>query len=68
MVIVRYEPEAIVSFDGTYALVGHYGEPTSVLIWCRKGERLPFVAGGDTVVTPAWFVRLTAESSMRVAA
>jgi hypothetical protein len=32
MVIVRYEPGDVASLDGAYALVGHYGEATNVLI------------------------------------
>lgn len=68
MVIVRYEPGDIAPLDGAYALVGHYGEATDVLIWRRKGEPLPLTTGVDVLVSPAWFVRLAEESSMRAAA
>jgi hypothetical protein len=68
MVIVRHEPGDVAPVDGAYVLVGHYGETTNVLIWCRKGERLPSVAGINGIVAPAWFVRRAAESSMRAAA
>lgn len=68
MVIVRYEPGDVTPLDGAYALVGHYGETANVLIWRRKGERLPPAAGVNGIVAPAWFVRLAAESSMRAAA
>jgi len=65
MVIVRHEPGGVAPLDGTYALVGHYGEPTNVLIWRRKGEQLPIATGGDGVVAPGWFVLVAAEASIR---
>lgn len=67
MIIVRYEPGALAPADGTYALVGHYGEATNFAVSCEKGERLPLVVvGGD--FGPLWFVRILEEASTRVAA
>jgi hypothetical protein len=67
MAIMRHEPGALAPADGTYALVGHYGEATNFAVSCQKGERLPLVVvAGD--FGPLWFVRIAEEALTRVAA
>jgi len=39
-----------------------------MLIWHRKDERLPPATAVGVLVSPAWFVRLVEENSMRAAA
>jgi hypothetical protein len=52
--IRRYEPGETALARGTYALVGHYGEPTGVAMWREAGEELPVVTA--EVEYPIWFV------------
>lgn len=54
MAIVRFEPGTAVPQAGTYALVGHYGEPLGRWCWRDAGERLPPTASRDE--TEGWYV------------
>jgi hypothetical protein len=65
MAIVRYKPGGLVLEDGRYVPVGHYGEFTDVVAWCRQGERFPPVLGSGDLIAPVWFVRLLAEEEIR---
>lgn len=67
MVLVRNEPGGLVPVDDLYVLVGHYGEPTNLVVWRQQGERFPAAAGADDVVAPVSFVRLIAEGPIRTA-
>jgi hypothetical protein len=51
--ILRQAPGEAALVAGTYALVGHYGEPLGLTQCCEKGEGLPLVAATDQLV---WFV------------
>jgi hypothetical protein len=57
MPVVRWTPGDTAPWQGVYALVGHYGEPTDFAVLCGAGERLPVV-----VLTadygPFWFVHV----------
>jgi hypothetical protein len=55
MVIVRLAPGDAAPWTGTYALVGHYGEPTSYSVKRKAGERLPVVELMADI-EPVWFV------------
>jgi hypothetical protein len=68
MAIVRHEAGAIAPADGTYALVGHYGEATNFAIRCRKGERLPLAIVSEDLEPPLWFVQVGEETSVRLVA
>lgn len=68
MPVMRYEAGEVVPADGTYALVGHYGEATSFAVRCRKGERLPLAIVSEELESPLWFVQIGEESSVRLAA
>ena len=57
MPILRHAPGEIVSIAGTYALVGHYGEPTNITVRCEIGDRLPFVTSA-VGFGPLWFHRV----------
>jgi hypothetical protein len=66
--IVRHEAGEEAPENGTYALVGHFGEATSFAVWCRQGERLPLVIVSEQLATPLWFVRVSEQSANRLAA
>jgi hypothetical protein len=68
MAIIRHEAGTRVPADGMYALVGHYGEATGFAAWFEKGERLPLAVVSEEVENPLWFVRISEESSTRLAA
>jgi hypothetical protein len=68
MPVVRHEAGAPVPADGTYALVGHYGEATGFAVQCRKGERLPLAIVSEEVEPPLWFVQVGEEASNRLVA
>lgn len=52
MAILRHAPGERVEIAGTYALVGHFGEPMGFAKWFEVGDRLPLaVADG-----PLWYV------------
>jgi hypothetical protein len=55
MAILRQSPGEIAFSSGTYALVGHYGEPTGFAVGVKQGDRLPLVAVA-TRNGPLWFV------------
>ncbi len=52
--VVRFEPGDQVPWDGTYALVHEWGEPSGFSISCCRGARLPLVAVADD--GPHWYV------------
>lgn len=52
----RHEPGDIVPVSGFYILVGHYGEATSLAVWCEQGDSLPLIAT-TSELGPFWFVR-----------
>lgn len=58
MTIVRYERGTPAPRDAQYAVVGHYGEPTGVIVWRGFGEALPSPEADGKVATPLWFVEL----------
>jgi hypothetical protein len=66
MPIRRYEPGETVPFRGTYALVGHYGEPTEAAVWLDAGDRLPFAMAA--IEGPLWFVLVSISSEKAIAA
>lgn len=68
MAIVRHYAGDVVPADGTYALVGHYGEVTGFAVRCRKGERLPLAMVSQDLEPPFWFVQVGEESSIRLVA
>jgi hypothetical protein len=68
MPVMRYEAGEEVPADGTYALVGHYGEATNFAVRCRKGERLPLAIVSEELEPPLWFVQVGEESSARMVA
>lgn len=41
MTIVRFEPGEEAPGDARYLLVGHYGEPSGLVVRCDAGEPLP---------------------------
>jgi hypothetical protein len=65
--ILRHKPGDRAPAEGTYALVGHYGEATNFAVRCLPGERLPVV----TIAAdfgPLWYVRVDeADEQARVA-
>jgi hypothetical protein len=52
--ILRLAPGEDAPWEGTYALVGHYGEPAGVAQWFAKGGQLP-LATADAEY-PLWYV------------
>ncbi len=54
MVILRLAPGEPAPWAGTYALVGHYGEPIGFAKRCAKGDRLPLAAANAD--GPLWYV------------
>lgn len=46
MPIHRHSPGEIAPRSGTYALVGHYGEPLRLTVERIKGDRLPLAIAG----------------------
>jgi len=68
MAIVRHEAGTPVPADGMYALVGHYGEASNFAAWFHKGDRLPLAVVSEDLATPLWFVRVSGEASIRLAA
>jgi hypothetical protein len=69
MAILRTKPGELVPSTGTYALVGHFGEATSIAEWFNEGERFPhpsMVIGPD--VAPLWWVEVyEANQAARIA-
>jgi hypothetical protein len=57
MAILRHAPGERAPSDGTYILVGHYGEPTDFAAWFDKGDRLPPVTV-SAAIGPLWYVRV----------
>ena len=57
MAILRFSPGSTAPYSGFYVLVGHYGEPTNVAVWCDKGERLPLITVAADV-GPFWYVQM----------
>jgi hypothetical protein len=53
MPIRRHLPGEVAPGTGSYALVGHYGEPSGVAVWRDGGERLPLVSAD--LEHPLWF-------------
>jgi len=65
--ILRHEPGSIVSADGVYVLVGHYGEATNFSVRLNKGDRLPLITVAADI-GPLWFVHMSeANEQARVA-
>lgn len=54
--VLRLAPGECAPWEGTYVLVGHYGEPTGVAQWFEKGAQLPLAAA--EVEYPLWYVPL----------
>jgi len=57
MVIHRHEPGEPAPIAGRYALVGHFGEATNLIVVCDEGERLPDITVASDL-GPFWFVRV----------
>jgi len=66
MVIFRLAPGEVAPWDGTYELVGEYGEHTGRLITLRNGERLPLVGAADD--SELWFILLDEPTAVTDAA
>jgi hypothetical protein len=49
-------------------LVGHYGEPTGVLVWCRAGESLPPPPEGLKAGPLLWYVEVVEVAVTLIAA
>lgn len=49
MAIHRPPPGSPAPRAGTYALVGHYGEPTGFTVECDQGDRLPLAAATEGI-------------------
>lgn len=65
--ILRHSPGDRVPSDGTYALVGHFGEATSFAEWFNEGEMFP-VPTTVIDIEPLWFVKVyEAQQATRVA-
>lgn len=47
MAILRQAPGEKALVPGTYALVGHYGDPKGFAAWFDKGQRLPLTTAAD---------------------
>jgi hypothetical protein len=57
MVIFRRYPGDLAPWQGHYALVGHYGESTGLIVYCEAGQQLPSVVNvPDADLGPFWFV------------
>jgi hypothetical protein len=67
MTILRYAPGESAPSAGMYALVGHFGEPIGVAIWCEKGAKLPLAAVAEDI-GPIWYFQIGAEIPSRLAA
>lgn len=52
--IIRQAPGEKTHWSGTYALVGHYGDPKGFSVKLAKGERLPLAAADAD--GPLWYV------------
>jgi hypothetical protein len=57
MVLVRHAPGDFAPWEGTYVVVGHYGEMTDVAVWCEKGDEFPLVTVAADI-GPLWFVQV----------
>jgi hypothetical protein len=66
MPVVRFNPGEAVRISGTYALYGHYGEPSEVAVWREAGERLPLMTAA--VEGPLWFVLVGISNETAIAA
>ncbi len=66
MPVVRNYPGDVAPRKGVYALVGHFGEKTDLVIGVEAGERLPDVTVAADV-GPFWFVHVS-EANERAAA
>ena len=53
--ILRLSPGEVAPWEGTYTLVGHYGEATGIAVWVGQGTRLPLVIAAE-VEGPLWYV------------
>jgi len=63
--IPRLSPGENAPWEGQYALVREWGEPTGIAIWRNKGDSLPLQVVSDE--EPLWYV-LTDESNENVQA
>jgi hypothetical protein len=52
MAILRHAPGERVPIAGTYALVGHYGDPMGYSAWFDEGDELPLAYA----TAPLWYV------------
>ncbi len=66
MAILRLSPGEPAPWRGTYALVGHYGEPTGVAQWFDEEARLPLATA--EVEYPLWYVLVGEANSSTQAA
>jgi hypothetical protein len=57
MAILRHSLGDVAPSEGTYILVGHYGEPTDFAVWLDKGDRLPLVIVAADI-GPLWYVQV----------
>jgi hypothetical protein len=53
--IIRQAPGEKTRWPGTYALVGHYGDPKGFVVKLGKGQRLPLTTAADED-GPLWYV------------
>ena len=66
MPIERLSPGTTARREGTYTLVGHYGEPAGIAQWFEKGASLPLAAA--EVEYPLWYVLIDEISTSSQAA
>jgi hypothetical protein len=66
--ILRYKPGTAALRDGWFSLVGHYGEPTGIMAWCRAGELLPPPPEGQQIETLLWYVEAAESAIAQIAA
>lgn len=57
MPILRFTAGEIVPYDGTFAIVGHFGEATDVALGLNKGERFPLITIAADFGS-LWFVQM----------
>lgn len=67
MTILRFAPGESAPSAGMYALVGHFGQPTGVAVWCDEGAMLPLAVVAEDIA-PLWYHQVGAEIPSRVAA
>lgn len=67
MPVLRLSPGEAAPWEGTYALVGHYGEPLGFALRRNAGEPLPLVAIGVSHEPPLWWHMIDAEAAQAAA-